>query len=149
MSELGAESGRPVAKTAGAGADKNLVSALLCFKIKSNLAIEVNMIGVSVFGSILNPDNHHVGVVLLGKADEIAAPVVVVRQKVNMIVAVPTQLPTLWSIEAHFRAFVFTVRVSLQAQSHRSFWCAHDLQRRHAEDRDLNHISMEERDGKR
>jgi len=79
--ELGDESGRPVTNAAVAVADKNLVSALPCFRVKSNLTIEVN-VGVSVEESILaNPDNHLLGCgggVLLGKANEIAAPVVVV-----------------------------------------------------------------------
>ena len=95
-----------------------MVSALLCFRVKSNLTIEVN-IYVLVAVRVLNPDDHFVacvGGVLLGKADKIADPVVVVRRKVDVIVAVPTQLPTLWSIEAHFRALVGTVRESLQEQ---------------------------------
>ena len=116
--ELGDEIGHSEANAAGAGTDKNLISALLCFRVKSNLTIEVN-ISVRVAVSILNPDNHLFGITngnLLGKADEIAAPVVVVRRKVDVIVAVPTQLPTLWSIEAHFRALVGTVRESPQEQ---------------------------------
>jgi hypothetical protein len=109
--EFGDEVGFSIANTAGAGTDKNLISALHCFRVKSNLTIEVN-ICVRVAICILNPDNHLVvcvGGVLLGKADKIAAPVVVVRRKVDVISVVPTQLPTLWSIEAHFREFIAAV----------------------------------------
>ena len=116
--EFGDEIGHCVANATGAGADKNLILALLSFRVKSNPAIEVN-VGISVAASILNPDNHLFGIAdgnLLGKADEIAAPVVVVRRKVDMVVTVPTQLPALWSIETHFRAVIAAVRVPLQEQ---------------------------------
>ena len=72
--ELGGEVGWRVVNAAGAGADKNLVSAFLCFRVHSNLTIEMN-VGVIVGEIILNPDNHLVGCsggALLGKADEIA-----------------------------------------------------------------------------
>ena len=118
-----------------------MVLALLCFRVESNLTIEVNIgvSSVSVAVRIFNPDNHLAGAVilgkvfLLGKADEIAAPVVVVRRKVDMILAVPTQLPTLWSIEAHFRGIIGLVRVSLQdlllmrSRERRKRVKAHDL----------------------
>ena len=77
--ELGFEVGLSVANAAAAGADKNLISALLCFRVKSNLTIEVN-ICVRVGIRILNPDNHLVvcvGGIPLGKADKIAGPVVI------------------------------------------------------------------------